>query len=175
MEQDLTKFDHIVYKKLSGSFYAKEVRAVRIKNEIIILKTARSKSKYLYEKNIYIKLKEEDFLPKLKYFDDKHLILGLTDVGDTLKIYKSKKTEEYNKLVENINEQIKNIIDKLLDKYGLYHNDLRERNICIDNHNKIRFIDFDWTGKKLLDREKKFYLEYGGSEMYFICNKISSV
>lgn len=172
MEIDLTKFDHIVYKKMSGSFYAKEVKAVRIKNEIIILKTASSKNKFLHEKNIYIKLKDEDFLPKLKYFDDKHFILGLTDVGDTLEIYKFKKKEEYNKLVVNINRQIKNIIDRLLDKYHLFHNDLRERNICIDNNNKIRFIDFDWTGKKLLDREKKFYLKYGGSEMYFICNKI---
>lgn len=88
------------------------------------------------------------------------------------KYINQKKKKEYNNLVKNINKQIKNIIDKLLDKYNLYHNDLRERNICIDNNNKIRFIDFDWSGEKLLEREKEYLLKHGGSKIYFICNKI---
>tara|TARA_B100000073_G_C23559469_1_gene503479 strand:+ start:77 stop:595 length:519 start_codon:yes stop_codon:yes gene_type:complete len=171
MEADLTKYDIIVCKKLSINCRSKEVKAVRIKDDIIILKTAKQKKIYLHEKSIYMKLKDEDFLPKLKYFDDKHLILGLTDVGDTLRIYKLEKKGEYNKLVENINNQIKNIIDMLLDKYGLYHNDLREKNICIDNNKIVRFIDFDATGENLLKREEKYLEKYGGSKKYFICSK----
>lgn len=93
MEKDLTKFKRIIHKEISGSFCAKDVKTVVINEEIIILKTARSKSKYLHEKNIYIKLKDEDFLPKLIYYDDEHFVLGLSDVGDTIKIYKSKKKE----------------------------------------------------------------------------------
>ena len=41
MEKDLTKFDHFVYKKIYESCVAKEIKCVRINNEIIILKTAR--------------------------------------------------------------------------------------------------------------------------------------
>tara|TARA_Y100000741_G_C18222005_1_gene546300 strand:+ start:210 stop:728 length:519 start_codon:yes stop_codon:yes gene_type:complete len=172
MQKDLTKCDNIVYKKMSPGMYSKEVKAVKINNEIIILKTPRFYGSYLHEKKIYTRLKDEDFLPKLKYYDDKHYILGLTDVGDTIEIYKEKEKEKYNKLVENINKQIKNIMDKLSDKYSLYHNDLREKNICIDNHNKIRFIDFECTSEKLSSGEKKYYLNYGCSETYFICSKI---
>ena len=148
MEKDLTKFNNIIDKKMSNNHMAKKIKAIKINNEIIILKTAKNLCKYLHEKNIYIKLQHEDFLPKLKYFDDKHLILGLTDVGDSIEIFKLQKKEKYNELAENINLQIKSISDKLLNDYNLYHNDLKERNICIDNENKIRFIDFDWTSEK---------------------------
>ncbi len=50
--------------------------------------------------------------------------------------------KEYNILLGDINKQIKYIVDKLLDKYGLYHNDLQEKNICIDNNKIVRFIVF---------------------------------
>jgi len=171
MEKDLTKFDHFVYKKYRRGSRSKEVKAVRIKEDIIILKTSIKKERYLHEKSIYMKLKDEDFLPKLKYFDDGHLILGLTDVGETITIYKLENTEEYNKLVENINKQIKDIIDKLLDKYGLYHNDLHHSNICIDNNKIVRIIDFDSASKKILKSttSARGLQIYRGSKMYCIC------
>ena len=46
-------------------------------------------------------------------------------------------------MAENINAQIKEIEYKLLNKYSLYHNDLLEKNICIDNNNKVRIIDLE--------------------------------
>jgi len=177
MEKDLTKFDCIVNKKMANALTAMEVKAVRINGEIIILKTIFKQSNYLREKKIYILLKDEDFLPELKYFDDKHFILGLTDVGDSINLYKVKNPEKYNKLVEKINKEIKNIVNKLFDKYSLYHNDLREKNICIDNHNKIRLIDFEGTSKKLHWFENQYLRRVGerrigGDGMYFICTKI---
>jgi len=155
---NLTNFNDIIFKKMSVNSYAKEVKCVRINKEPIILKTAKNQDKYLYEKNIYMKLKDEDFLPKLKYYDDEHFILGLTDVGDTIEILKIKNKKKYNKLVKNINKQIKNITNKLFDKYGLYHNDLREKNICINKNNKVRIIDFEFTNNKLLKGEKQNFI-----------------
>ena len=31
------------------------------------------------------------------------------------------------------------------NNYGIFHNDLRPKNICIDNSNNIKLIDFDKT------------------------------
>ena len=176
MEKDLTNFDNKIPKEVSRGRVSKRIISVKIEDEIIILKRfkggERKRQKYMNEKSIYLLLKKEDFLPKLKYFDDKNVILGFTDVGESLDIFKKKQPDEYNKQVENINQQIKDIVDRLLNKYGLYHNDLRDRNICIDSFFKVRLIDFDIASNKLLNRERKYYQEIGGNGMYYICQKI---
>ena len=166
MEKDLSKYDNI-YRALtwsrdthgtwgggagprifsSGSDRS-YVKCARINNELFILKTITDKKKYEYSKEIYLLLKNEDFLPTLKYFDDKHLILALTDVGDSLQMYKFKNTSQYNKLYKEFDKQIKNITDKLFNEYGLYHNDVYDGNICVDKNNKIRLIDFEATRKE---------------------------
>ena len=106
---DLTKFNFVVNKKMSSSHNAMAVKCVRINKENIILKTTVSYKQYLHEKKIYNLLENEDFVPKLVYFDNKNWILGLTDVGDSLEIYKLKNKKKYEKLAENINAQIKEI------------------------------------------------------------------
>ncbi|MDC0142082.1 hypothetical protein OAI84_00630 [bacterium] len=162
MEIDLTKFNYIINKQMDENWFAKEVKAFKINGEIIIIKTffdeEPERTRYFHEKNIYIMLKDEDFLPKLKYFDNKNLKLGFTNVGDTIRIYKYKNKEQYNKLCEKFNKEIININDILFDKYGIYHNDLREKNICIDSQNKIRLIDFEFAGEKLRKGEKKYFV-----------------
>lgn len=102
----------------------------------------------------------------MKYFDDKNFILGLSDVGDCIEIYKLKYPEKYNRLVQKINREIKNIADILLNKYKLYHNSTNEWNICIDNNSKIRFIDFEKT------YENRIKYENGYSTMYLHVNKL---
>tara|TARA_Y100000589_G_C27177437_1_gene639376 strand:+ start:1843 stop:2376 length:534 start_codon:yes stop_codon:yes gene_type:complete len=169
MEKNLTKYDSIVSKKISENTRSKEVKCVKINGERIILKiimdsTKRRKGKkrinrierYFSEKEIYLKLKDEDFLPKLKYFDDNNLILGLSDVGDSFEIYKNINKKIYNESVNKFNKEIKKIIDVLFDKYGLYHNDLEDKNICIDKNNKIRIIDFDQCSTNLKGAKKKY-------------------
>ena len=155
MEKDLTKYKNIIKKKMSDNCRSRQVKAVKINGEVIILKVANKnfKRRYFNEKDIYLRLKDEDILPKLRYFDDKHLILGLTDVGTSFQIYKNINPEIYNNSLEVYNKEIKNIIDILYNKYGLYHNDLHSKNICIDNNNKIRLIDFDACSNKLKKRK----------------------
>jgi len=170
MERDLLIFDNSkVFKRVSRGYVSREIVFVKLHGEIIILKIFKKKceEKYINEKKIYLRLKEEDFLPKLRYFDDENLILGLTYVGDSLEIFRSKEKEKYNRQVDNINKQIKSIVDILLSKYGLYQNDIRYKNICIDEFNKVRLIDFDWTSDTLLEREIKINLRSGGGKMYF--------
>ena len=99
MEIDLEQFkqfiDYSVKKRVSFGCRS-SVRAVRIKGEMIIMKkfpkNKRGIRRYFNEKNLYLKLKDEDFLPKLKYFDDKNRIIFMEDVGNSIKIFKKKKT-----------------------------------------------------------------------------------
>ena len=49
----------------------------------------------------------------------------------------------YKKKPKDYNDQLKNINDILKNKYGLYHNDLKPSNICIDHNNNVKIIDFD--------------------------------
>ena len=117
-KRDLTTWDCVVAKKTAASCTAKKIMPVRINGELIILKTVATRQLYKRSKDVYFILKDETFLPTLKYFDDKHLILGLSDVGDAVTIYKYKHPRQYNKLLEKFNNELKNIINKLFDKYG---------------------------------------------------------
>ena len=94
-------------------------------------------------------MKNESFLPKLLYFDDKHLILCITDVGDSVYNIKNINLKDYEK-------ELVNIIDKMSSTYKLFHNDLRPKNICIDKNNNIKLIDFDRTCHKSIENKYIF-------------------
>ena len=85
----------------------------------------------------------EDFLPKLIYYDDIHKILCISDVGDVLPVYEKKNKKIFVR--KNITENINSIIEIMYNKYGLVHGDIRDKNICVDSNNKVRLIDFDRT------------------------------
>ena len=114
-----------------------------------IIKSHKFKWGYRNEKAAYFKLKNESFLPKLLYFDDKHLILCMTDVGDSVYNIKNINLKDYEK-------ELVNIIDKMLSTYKLFHNDLRPKNICIDKNNNIKLIDFDRTCHKPIENKYIF-------------------
>ena len=173
MEKNLSDVSNYIEinNKFSQNSRSKQIKFVQINGEIIVIKSTYQ-DHFFREKNIYNILNDEDFLPKLRYFDSENYILGFTYVGDSLQIYKKKHPSSYRKLIPNLNNQIKIIIDKLEKKYNLYHNDLREKNICIDDNNVIRFIDFELTNKILMKKEKKYLNNWGGKKnnyKYFIC------
>ena len=146
-------------RKFGESCTAKEIDLYKIppipgrhkKNkEYIIFKTHYNSNYYHNEKKIYHLLQNEDFLPKLKYYDDDNLILGITDVGNAWSI-RHTKLKDYEK-------ELIHIIDVMEQKYKLYHNDLRDKNICIDKNNIIRLIDFDRTSN--IQKEDKYFFKH---------------
>lgn len=142
METNLQNIPNTVklYKKIAKSGGgSRKIESITMNDEIIILKYHKTREKYEKEKRIYIRLKNEDFLPSLKYFDDKNKILGMTDVGDSVLIYKNNNRSFF----ENYNKQLKDIVGILLKKYNIYHNDLFAKNICIGQDNKVRLVDFE--------------------------------
>ena len=169
MSIDLSKYTNYLKKQFSQNYNSKEIKAVEINNECIILKTIKKKSKYLHEKKILLLLQNETFTPQLKYYDDQHLILGLSNVGDSIAIYKKQNKEIYNCIVDYINLKIKKYVDILHVDYNLYHNDLREKNICIDDYLNVSLIDFDYTSTKLRKLEKKYLCDHF-SCLYYRCS-----
>jgi thiamine kinase-like enzyme len=149
MKKNLSKLKKTFKRKVSQSTRSKGIKFVEIKNITYLLKTSRNRRFYNNEKETYILLKNETFLPTLKYYDDKHCMLCLTDCGDSLAIYMSKYPLKYNQLYQSFNEQLKIILDILYNKYRLYHNDLYYKNICVDKNDKIYIIDFDSCSKEL--------------------------
>jgi len=152
MEKNLTKYTNFYDKKIFKSCIKNgggNIQGVKIDNELIILKTFGDIHKHKIEKNNYMIISGCHFAPILKYYDDKNRILGITDCGISLDVLKQTDKNRYNKYYKLYNKQIEIATTELLDKYNLYHNDLEYKNICVDENNKIRLIDFDWAMPKI--------------------------
>jgi len=137
-------------KAISTGHTARSIQPCIINGEKLIIKTHRNDITYNREKNAYILLQNENFLPKLVYFNDKNLKLCITDVGDALPIIKKIK----NINLKDYEKELVNIIDIMHNKYNIFHNDLRPFNICIDKNNNIKLIDFDQACNK--EKENKY-------------------
>ena len=143
MNINLSNYNDIINKNLSIGSNCTYIKCVNINNEEIILKKHKKKNQYLNEKKNYLLLKNETFLPKLKYFDDKNRIIGTEYCGLGLNIFKKENVKKYNEIYITINNLLKDICDIMYNKYNLYHNDLIYRNIVIDDNFDIKLIDFE--------------------------------
>lgn len=87
---------------------------------------------FLHETYAMRKLQKCTFIPKLYAIDNDKRTIYMSYCGNVTKDfdkYKSK-IEKYNQI--------------MIKDYGIYHNDLRQGNICI-NKNKLYIIDFGWA------------------------------
>ena len=135
--------------------------------EVIIKKWPKDqKSIYLREKNIYLKLIHENYIPTIIYYDDNSLCIIIEDVGDSLKnIVIANKT---NMLPRDTFLQLELIIKQMYNKYKLIHGDITFRNLCIKN-NKLYLIDFDQTRE--IDITS---FDYNNSSKW-LCNQVSLI
>ena len=144
MERDLRRIQkQIISKERAKSCTARKIECCIIDKKTVWLKEHKTKEKYLIEKKAYITLCNEDFLPKLIYYDDKNYILCISDVGDVINVYRRKNRNHSINVKENIDK----MIEIMYNKYGLVHGDIKDKNICVDSNNKVRLIDFDRTKK----------------------------
>lgn len=155
MECDLKNISRIPRSKhITHSETAKKIEPCIINGENLFLKFAQHGWAYNNEKKAYIILQNEDFLPKLRYFDDKNKILAITDVGKCIKEIKDFNLKDIHN--GNYEKELVNMIDIMHNKYGLYHNDLRPHNICISEDNNIKLIDFDRCCKREVEDKYVF-------------------
>ena len=147
MEKTINFDDFAVRNKIiSSSGGSGSIKCSRIDNIDIILKKYpdNKKHKYYKEKEIYLKLKNEYYVPKLMYYDDNTYILIIEDCGDSMDSIIS---NNHRHLVpRDLVMQIELIIKGMYYKYSLLHGDLHFGNICV-KHNKIFLIDFESVKK----------------------------
>lgn len=140
MEKRLTEYLNNApnEKEFHGSYC--KIYLTTIDDEKMIIKQSRHKEYYETEKNFLIRVQHwEECFPKLKYYDDKSKTLIMKYVGDNLHEHMSKNPDDnladYEEKLYECNQKLK--------KAGFYHNDIREKNICIDDKGILRFIDFE--------------------------------
>ena len=134
------------YKETSISGTDAMVKASWIDDQEVIIKKWPKSHKHIYlnEKNIYLKLKNENYIPNILYFDDKTLCIIIEDVGDSLR--KIVRSNQRHLLPKNLIFQLDFIMKDMYNKYKLIHGDITFRNLCVKN-NQIYLIDFDKTKK----------------------------
>jgi len=110
----------------------------------------RSVRKYLNEKKFYVEYSHLlGFVPDLISYDDDEMKLTITNVGECLtrKHYRKNK-----KIYKQYNREI-NLMCRWLKKSKIYHNDVRYKNVCIDEDDNLYLIDFEMFSDICLDRD----------------------
>ena len=148
METNLTNFGTNIPMTFSNN-RCKSVKCIRTDHhsELLILKQNKRKSNYIKERNLYLRFNKKinNYLPVLKYYDNKNKILAITYCGNSLQFF-TKKKKKFD--IKKINKKIKNLCYKFHKDYKLCHDDLCLRNICIDDQLNLYLIDFERVSKK---------------------------
>ena len=119
-------------------------------------KTEEGRMLYLNELSIYLlsRQKKLKYIPKLISYDIVKREIVTENVGKALDFIPEEDWEEREKHLPGISK-----IYKGLEKYGLYHNDLRYKNIIWDKcNNKYYLIDFESTNVKNREADGDFII-----------------
>jgi len=104
------------------------------------------KKHFMNELYVYLLAKQKNIkcIPKLVSFDISKQIIVTENVGRSLDYIPEEDWQEREKHLPGISK-----IYKVLEKYKLYHNDIRYKNIVWNKKtNKYYLIDFDFIGFK---------------------------
>lgn len=127
-------------KKYATTYYDKEDIEI-FKNELFF---------YLLAKQKHI-----DFIPKIIDFDCDKLTIRTKRVGISLEEYCDKYDCEHNDYLSEIKK-----LYKKLKNLGYYHNDLRFKNIVINQDTKkLYLIDFEFSDREYKDKDDEKIVE----------------
>ena len=119
---------------------------IRLENKDHIIKryTPKARGRFVTERNFYLIHGErfQHFLPKLYRYDDNTLELFLEKKGMSLSEFNYRKNR---KNLHKFNSQILEMVDEL-KSHGIYHNDIRYKNVLIDCKDNLSLIDFEMWG-----------------------------
>ncbi len=110
----------------------------------VVFKKCLTPELYQAEKNALILTRHWNHSPNLVYFDDQNYYLVTDWCGCDLRDAK-------DQLQQKIKPIVQNIVRQLHDRYGIYHNDVRWKNIV---RRKGRVVLVDWGFSATEDRER---------------------
>jgi predicted Ser/Thr protein kinase len=114
-----------------------------------IYKYYKTVSKVEREYSAYSLLVGCNFVPQVLYFNKDEKCMIFRYMGKSLDIkYKPKDRLIYKQQIQELNE-------RLISEYGIYHNDIRWKNIVEHDNGKLYIIDFEkWTDYERDPRER---------------------
>ena len=128
--------NHIKIKGIFNGNRGNRTFCVNIDGEQIVVKKFSNKKFYDNEKKVYTLMKDEYYLPKMKYYNDEKMMIGITYVGITLGRLPKKSHE-------NVWKEVRKIKVDMMEKYKFNKIDNIINNVCIDKTGTVRLIDFD--------------------------------
>ena len=183
--RDLTKIKFIEHPKGRGgdrsgsALFVKKGRILGSPYSLrtVFIKKLTMEQGYSNEKRAYERLKDEDYVPKLLYYDDANRIIAITDCGSSLDLLIKRKKDfgppgkmpnctnegwlsgglvregtlrvNWDLLPHDWQQQLTDISTSLSTKYKLTNDDAMLRNICLDRKGKIRVIDWEHSSERL--------------------------
>ena len=159
---EFENLNHIKIKGVSNGNPCRGNRTfcVNIDGEEIVVKKFSNKKFYDNEKKVYTVMKDEDYLPKMKYYNDEKMMIGITYVGNTLARLPKKFIDFFGGkelCKENVWKEVRKIKVDMMEKYKFNKIDNTVNNICIDETGTVRLIDFDIS--KFITKKIKFDFE----------------
>ena len=145
-EMNIYRKDYKLIKKMKRGLGSEKVIYVEWKGIKMVLKYFRTWNKYDNELELYYMLIDEPFVPKVLYYSSgNNKKIGLTYVGESLQEkYSVPERKQFKKRIQKIMRLLKR-------KYGIYHNDLRWKNITELNG---RLYLIDWERWDYVNKER---------------------
>lgn len=119
-------------------------------------KTKSGRKNFMNELYVYLLAKEKKlkFIPKLIEYNIGDQVIVTENVGKSLDYIPEENWQEREKHLPGISK-----IYKGLEQFGLFHNDLRYKNIVWDKKkNKYFLIDFDFVSVKNLEADGDYII-----------------
>ena len=119
-------------------------------------KTKSGRKNFMNELYVYLLAKEKKlkFIPKLIEYNIENQVIVTENVGKSLDYIPEEDWQEREKHLPGISK-----IYKGLEQFGLFHNDLRYKNIVWDKKkNKYFLIDFDFVSVKNLEADGDYII-----------------
>jgi tRNA A-37 threonylcarbamoyl transferase component Bud32 len=119
-------------------------------------KTKSGRKNFMNELYVYLLAKEKKlkFIPKLVEYNIENQVIVTENVGKSLDYIPEENWQEREKHLPGISK-----IYKGLEQFGLFHNDLRYKNIVWDKKkNKYFLIDFDFVSVKNLEADGDYII-----------------
>jgi RIO-like serine/threonine protein kinase len=138
---DFVKDNYHKVKTFSQGVHARSVELWKnSQNHLAVRKQYKSTHRPIFENEVrqLSRLADCPFVPKLLSVENDSLTIWMTYCGKPIK-----DRSRYSKTVKKYTDQLRN-------KWGLYHNDLKTGNICVDEGGQLYFIDLGWTFHKRL-------------------------
>lgn len=120
-----------------------------VNNELLVYKYLKTDNKFKKEAFAYLILSDCDFTAPLVSTKPEEKLIITKYVGESLNIKYAPKDRHKFK------SEIKRMNDLLANKYGIYHNDIRWKNVVESDSGKLFLIDFEsWTSLEKGPRER---------------------